>query len=85
MVDTYVYVRFDVSTAVTMKNGVFWDVVSCGSCKNRRFRERTASIIRVTRIGGIRTLAVTSNRRKKCVSYEVPTWFLSQKATSNLT
>jgi hypothetical protein len=30
-------VRFDVFTAVTMKNGVFWDVTSCGSCKNRRF------------------------------------------------
>jgi hypothetical protein len=31
-------VRFEVFTAVTMKNGVFWDVTSCGSCKNRRFR-----------------------------------------------
>jgi hypothetical protein len=30
-------VRFEVSTAVTMKNGVFWDVMPCGSCKNRRF------------------------------------------------
>jgi recombination DNA repair RAD52 pathway protein len=29
-------VRFEVYTAVTMKNGVFWDVTSCGSCKNRR-------------------------------------------------
>jgi hypothetical protein len=24
-------------TAVTMKNGVFWDVTLCGTCKNRRF------------------------------------------------
>jgi hypothetical protein len=31
-------VRFQVFTAVTMKNGVFWDVTPCGSCKNRRFR-----------------------------------------------
>jgi hypothetical protein len=31
------FVRFEVSTAVTMKNGVFWDVAQCGSCKNRRF------------------------------------------------
>jgi hypothetical protein len=23
--------------AVIMKNGVFWDVTQCGSCKNRRF------------------------------------------------
>jgi hypothetical protein len=31
------YVRFEVFTAVTMKNGVFWDVTPCGSCENRRF------------------------------------------------
>jgi hypothetical protein len=30
-------IRFEVFTAGTMKNGVFWDVMSCGSCKNRRF------------------------------------------------
>jgi hypothetical protein len=28
---------FEVFTAVTMKNGIFWDVTPCGSCKNRRF------------------------------------------------
>jgi hypothetical protein len=26
-------VRFEISTAVTMKNDVFWDVTPCGSCK----------------------------------------------------
>jgi hypothetical protein len=26
------YVRFDIFTAVTMKNAVFWDVTPCGSC-----------------------------------------------------
>jgi hypothetical protein len=31
------YVKFEVFTAVTMKNGVFRDVTPCGSCKNRRF------------------------------------------------
>jgi hypothetical protein len=31
-------VIFEVFTAVTMKNGVFWDVMQCGSCRNRRFR-----------------------------------------------
>jgi hypothetical protein len=31
------HVRFEVFTAVTMKNGVFWDVTPCGSCNNRRF------------------------------------------------
>jgi hypothetical protein len=30
-------VRFEVFTAVTMKNVVFWDVTPYGSCKNRRF------------------------------------------------
>jgi hypothetical protein len=30
-------IRFEVFMAVTMKNGVFWDVTSCGSCKYRRF------------------------------------------------
>jgi hypothetical protein len=30
-------VRFEDFTAVTMKNGVFWDVTPGGSCKNRRF------------------------------------------------
>jgi hypothetical protein len=30
-------VRFEVFTAVTMKNGVFRDVTPCGSWKNRRF------------------------------------------------
>jgi hypothetical protein len=29
--------RFEIFTAVTMKNSVFWDVTPCGSCKNRRF------------------------------------------------
>jgi hypothetical protein len=31
------FVRFEVFTVVTMKNGVFWDVTPCGSFKNRRF------------------------------------------------
>jgi hypothetical protein len=30
-------VRFEVFTVVTMKNAVFWDVTTRGSCKNRRF------------------------------------------------
>jgi hypothetical protein len=33
------YVRFDVFTAMTMKNIVFCDVAPCGSGLNRRFRE----------------------------------------------
>jgi hypothetical protein len=30
-------VWFEVFTAVTMKNGFFWDVTPCGSCNNPRF------------------------------------------------
>jgi cytidine deaminase len=29
--------RFEVFKAVTLKNGVFWDLTPCGSCWNRRF------------------------------------------------
>jgi hypothetical protein len=28
-------VTFEAFTVVTMKNGVFWDDMSCGSCKNQ--------------------------------------------------
>jgi hypothetical protein len=60
------FVRFEVFTAVTMKNGAYWDVTPCGSCKDRRLRGKCASIIRPTRIGELgTTLAVTSNRRKE--------------------
>jgi hypothetical protein len=30
------YLRFEVFTAVTMKNAIFLDATPCGSCKNRR-------------------------------------------------
>jgi hypothetical protein len=46
-----------------MKNGVFWDVTLCVSCRNDVSEELSASFIRVTRIGELgTTLAVTSNR-----------------------
>jgi hypothetical protein len=35
--DSEVIVRFEVFTAVTLKNGIFWDVMTYGSCKNRCF------------------------------------------------
>jgi hypothetical protein len=47
-----------------MKNGVFWDVTPCGSCKNRVSEEHSASFTRVTKICELgTTLAATSNRR----------------------
>jgi hypothetical protein len=39
MVETNFNETFEVFTAVTMKNGVFWDFTRRGSCKNRRFGE----------------------------------------------
>jgi hypothetical protein len=39
-------VRFEVFTAVTMKNGVFWYVTPCGFGKNRRFGWTDASSVR---------------------------------------
>jgi hypothetical protein len=35
---TQTSLRFEVFTVVTMKNVVFWDMILCGSCKNRHFR-----------------------------------------------
>jgi hypothetical protein len=39
--------RYEVFTAVTMKNVIFLDVTPCGSCKNRRFGGRHFLILRV--------------------------------------
>jgi hypothetical protein len=36
---THNILRFEVFTAVTLKNAVFWNVTPCGLCKNRRFGE----------------------------------------------
>jgi hypothetical protein len=36
-------VRFEVFTAVTMKNAVFWDVAPCRSCVNRHFGGMSAA------------------------------------------
>jgi hypothetical protein len=32
-----IYTVIELLNYITMKNGVFWDVTPCGSCKNRRF------------------------------------------------
>jgi hypothetical protein len=62
--DRYGFVRFEVFTAVTRKNGVFWVVTPCGSCKNRRFGGTWRLFIRVTKIGELGTTqAATSSRR----------------------
>jgi hypothetical protein len=35
-IDVVLLVRLEISTAVTMKNVVFWDVTPCGSWRNRK-------------------------------------------------
>jgi hypothetical protein len=55
--------RFEVFTAVAMKNGVFWDVTPVDLVKTDVSEELSASLIRMTRISELgTTLAVTSNR-----------------------
>jgi hypothetical protein len=62
-------VRFEVITPVTMKNGVFWDVTPCAFVRTDVSEELSASIIRVTRIGELRTSAVPSSQRASVASY----------------
>jgi hypothetical protein len=50
-------VRFEVLMVVTMKNGIFWDVSHAALVSE----ELSASIIRVTRIGELGTLAVSNS------------------------
>jgi hypothetical protein len=58
-------VRFEVSTAVTMKNAVFCDVSRVALVRTDVSEERIASITRETRIGEIgTTFAVTSNEAR---------------------
>jgi hypothetical protein len=48
---------------VTMKNTIFWDVTPCDPVRIDVSEKRSASIIRVTRIGELgTTLVITSNR-----------------------
>jgi hypothetical protein len=48
------HVRFEVFTAVTMKNASFWDVAPCGCYENRRTVEHVAYIFRVERISELK-------------------------------
>jgi hypothetical protein len=58
------YVRFEVFTAVTMKNGASGMLRRVALVRTDVSEEPSASFIRVTRIGELgTTLAATSNRR----------------------
>jgi hypothetical protein len=58
-------VRFEVFTAVTVKNSVFWDVTQCGSCRIRRFggtsRHNHQSDKNIVFLHCVRRLLVTGN------------------------
>jgi hypothetical protein len=50
-----------------MKNGVFWDITPCGLVRTDVSEEINASIIRVTRVGELRT--TISSKRASIASY----------------
>jgi hypothetical protein len=60
----------------SLKNGVFWDVTPCGSCKNRRFGGTWRLLHQMTKIGELGTTqAATSNRltlRRNTLMKEAP-------------
>jgi hypothetical protein len=49
------YIKFDVFTAVTVKNDVLWMLRRVALVRTDVWEERSASIIRVTRIGELGT------------------------------
>jgi hypothetical protein len=56
------YVRSEVFMPVTMKNGVFWEVTPCGSCKNQRFGGTKRLYHQGDKNRWTRNVAVTSDR-----------------------
>jgi hypothetical protein len=76
------YVKFDVSTAVTMKNVVFWDVTPCGSYYNRHF----CGTYRLHRQSGKNQRAKTPNNIARRPSWVVPEnhrWIVSDSGHSS--
>jgi hypothetical protein len=65
-------VKFEVFTAVTMKNGVLWELRCVALVRTDVSVEHRATVLRMSRIGELGTMvAVTSNRRtlRRNVSY----------------
>jgi hypothetical protein len=67
-----------------MRNGLFWYVTPCDSCKNRRFGGLSASIIRVTRIGELGTTLVHRFLSQSIKSQKTPFFIVTVVKTSNL-
>jgi hypothetical protein len=51
LVEQFICVQFEVFTAMTMKNGVFWMLSRVALVRTDVSEELSASFIRVTRIG----------------------------------
>jgi hypothetical protein len=62
-------VRFEVFTAVTMKNCVFWNVTPCDFVRTDVSEELSASNIRVTRIGELGITLGISSQLASVASY----------------
>jgi hypothetical protein len=56
------YVESEVSTAVTMKNAVFWDVAPCRSSVNRRFGGTCHLHIQCSSLADFSTLKMEATR-----------------------
>jgi hypothetical protein len=66
----YIHVNFFVFTTVTMKNEVFWVVITRGSCDNRRFGETYRFHHQGDKSRDLGTkLAVSSKRRALLATY----------------
>jgi hypothetical protein len=57
-------VRFEVSTAVTMKNAVFWDLAPCRSCVNAGSSLADFSTLKIEEIRSSETSVHTKPRRR---------------------
>jgi hypothetical protein len=53
-------VRVEVLTAVTMKNGAFWDVTPCGSCKTRNSEFHSNFLSHLVFLRSLRRLLVAA-------------------------
>jgi hypothetical protein len=65
-----------------MKNGVFWVVTPCGSCKNRRFGG-TSALTRATRRNKPEDTILHSHRRENLKSYIEKTKYTSVSHRQN--